>query len=1180
MKSKKNKIKSLSATKKKKDKNLPKIKKKRIKLLPKTKKTKSKISKVKIKKTKIKPIKIVRKKKIEKISKIKKNKMKPSVKIKKAITKKPLVLKKSKEETMQEEPLIETEEKEESTTSSSYDASKIQVLEGLESVRKNPGMYIGSTDARGLHHLVYEVVDNSIDEALAGYCTQVTVTLNKNGSVTVIDNGRGIPVDIHKKYKKPAVEVVMTTLYSGGKFDNKAYKVSGGLHGVGVSAVNALSEWLEVKVRRDHKEYYQRYERGITATPLEVLGKSKENGTTVTFLPDSEIFETKEFDYEIIAARLKEIAFLNAGLKIEIFEQKSGKCESYQFNGGVNEFVSYIDRNKTTLHPNPIYLQGEKEGVQIEIGLQYTDGYTENIFSFVNNINTIEGGTHVFGFKTALTRVLNDYGKKNKIFDNGSLGLSGEDTREGMTAVISCKIFHPQFDGQTKAKLGNSEVRGIVESITYEKLSEFLEETPVVAHTIIDKAVLSSKAREAARKARELTRRKGLLESSALPGKLADCSSRDPKISELYLVEGDSAGGCFSGDTEIALLDGRNITFKQMVDEHNKGIEHFCYTIKNDGRIGVEKIKNPRITKKNTNVIKLILDNGKDIICTPNHLLMRRDYNYKKASDFTKQDSLIPLNRQLSKKECGITIEGYELVYDNVDHRWIFTHLLADKWNIENGVYTPNNGSHKHHIDFNKLNNNPTNLNRLNKHDHLKLHRNCLQRTLLTDETKEKCRRIKLTKEYREKISKKMKEPQMRKMLSERAKKQWKNPDYKEYMTKKYMQFYLTNEIYRKKNLNRLNNEQQKYWGEKIHREEQSSRVREFYSNHPEIKKQLSELAKLQWQNNQLLNWRQQKTKEQWTSKFRKKRMEAYNKTYFTNTISALREIYDKFNLVDINEYNLLRAETKNKNLLLFDTFIERFFEGNAEKAIEAVSHYNHKIIDIVSISEKIDVYDMEVPHTHNFALACGIFVHNSAKQAREKEFQAILPLRGKILNVEKARMDKILQNNEILAMITAIGTGVAEEFNLENARYHKIVLMTDADVDGEHIRTLLLTFFFRYMRPLIDAGYLYIAQPPLYKLSKGKGIIYAYSEHERLQKVKELGETGLGIQRYKGLGEMNPDQLWETTMNPEHRIMNQVTIENAVEADKLFTILMGEAVEPRREFIELHAKEVINLDI
>jgi DNA gyrase subunit B len=628
---------------------------------------------------------------------------------------------------------------------SSYDSDKIQVLEGLESVRKNPGMYIGSTDIRGLHHLIYEVVDNSVDEALAGYCTNVKIIIHKNGAVSVADNGRGIPVDIHEKYKKPGVELVLTTLYSGGKFDGQAYKVSGGLHGVGVSCVNALSKWLEIKVRRNGQEYHQRYEQGKTATALKVIGKAKDTGTTVTFLPDNDIFETNDFDYETIITRLREMAFLNAGLQIEITDERTGKHELFRYDGGVSEFVLHINKNKAPLHPKPIYLQGEKESVQVEIAMQYTDGYTENIFTFANNINTIEGGTHLFGFKGALTRVLNDYGRRNKLFDE-SFSLSGEDTREGITAIISVKVRKPQFEGQTKSKLGNSEVRGIVESVTYEKLSEFFEENPPIAHVIVDKAVLSSKARDAARKARELTRRKGLLESSALPGKLADCSSRDPSQSEIYLVEGDSAGG--------------------------------------------------------------------------------------------------------------------------------------------------------------------------------------------------------------------------------------------------------------------------------------------------------------------------------------------------------------------------------------------------------------------------------------------------SAKQARDKEFQAILPLRGKILNVEKARIDKILKSEEILHLITAVGTGIAEEFNIENARYHRIILMTDADVDGEHIRTLLLTFFFRYMRPLIERGYLYIAQPPLYKMTKGKTIEYAYSEHERMQKAKQMGETGLNIQRYKGLGEMNPQQLWETTMDPDSRMMMQVTIENAVEADELFTILMGEAVEPRKLFIETHAKDVVNLDI
>jgi DNA gyrase subunit B len=637
-------------------------------------------------------------------------------------------------------------DKEKTEEKRGYDTDSIQVLEGLSAVKKNPAMYIGSTDERGLHHLVYEVVDNSIDEALAGYCSKIQVILNKDGSVTVIDDGRGIPVSMHKKYKKSGLEIVMTTLHAGGKFDSNAYKVSGGLHGVGVSVVNALSKWLEVKVRRDGIEYHQKYEYGAPVSPLKKIGKIDTNGTTVIFSPDPNIFETVDIKYETIETRLKEQAFLNAGLEIEITDKRSDKNQVFKYDGGIREFVQHINRNKTPLHPNPIYLNAEKEDVEVEIAIQYTDGYTENIFTFANNINTHEGGTHLSGFKGALTRVLNDYGRKNKLFDGIDFSLGGEDCREGITTVISCKVRNPQFEGQTKTKLGNSEVRGIVESLTNEKLSEFFEENPVVAKTIIEKTVTASRAREAARKARELTRRKGLLESSALPGKLADCSSRDPSKTELYIVEGDSAGG--------------------------------------------------------------------------------------------------------------------------------------------------------------------------------------------------------------------------------------------------------------------------------------------------------------------------------------------------------------------------------------------------------------------------------------------------SSKQGRDREFQAILPLRGKILNVEKARVDKILKNNEILALITAIGTGISEEFEIEKARYHKIIIMTDADVDGEHIRTLLLTFFFRYMRPLIEEGYLYIAQPPLYKLSRGKHVVYAYSERERQEKIKEIGGTGVSMQRYKGLGEMNPTQLWETTMDPENRMTVKVTVDDAVEADELFTILMGEKVEPRREFIETHAKDVVNLDI
>ncbi len=625
---------------------------------------------------------------------------------------------------------------------SDYEIDKIKVLEGLEGVRLRPAMYIGSTDERGVHHLVEEVIDNSVDESLSGYCNSIDVSINLDGSITVDDNGRGVPVEIHKEYKKPGVEVVMTKLHAGGKFDKGAYKVSGGLHGVGVSVVNALSERLEVEVRRNGRRYFQRYERGKAVTALKEVGKAETTGTKVTFLPDSRIFKDIRVDSGNLKKRIQEIAFLNKNLRIKFFDEKNDEKEIFQYSGGIAEFVHHINRNKRPIHEKIIYMEGEREGVTVEVAMQYTESYAEKIFSFVNNINTHEGGTHLSGLKSALTRTLNDYARKNIFKENNVRTLSGEDVRESLTAIISCKIPDPQFEGQTKTRLGNSEIKGIVEAVVNEKLSMFLEENPVIAKTIIERALDAARAREAARKARELTRKKSYLESSSLPGKLADCSSANPDECELFLVEGDSAGG--------------------------------------------------------------------------------------------------------------------------------------------------------------------------------------------------------------------------------------------------------------------------------------------------------------------------------------------------------------------------------------------------------------------------------------------------SAKQGRAREFQAILPLKGKILNVEKARFDKVLENNEIRAMISTIGTGVGDEFDITKANYHKIVIMTDADVDGAHIRTLLLTFFFRYMRPLIDGGLVYIAQPPLYRIKKGKGISYAYSDEER----EKLATDNSSIQRYKGLGEMNPEQLWETTMDPDGRTMKKVTVDDAVRADELFTILMGESVEPRKQFIESHAKEVVNLDI
>lgn len=630
-----------------------------------------------------------------------------------------------------------------------YTAKKIQVLKGLEAVRKRPAMYIGSTDIHGLHHLIYEVVDNSVDEALAGHCTEIEVLIHKDGYVAVTDNGRGIPVDMHPTQHRPAVEVVMTTLHAGGKFDDKSYKVSGGLHGVGVSVVNGLSEWLEVDIWRDGRHWFQRFENGDPAGDLEDKGAVDETGTRVTFMPDSEIFETLDYHFETLVQRLRELAFLNKGLKISIADQRGAKEKrhDFEFDGGIVEFVRYLNENKKTLNDNPIYFHTEKDGIDVEVAMQFQDSFNETVFAFANNINTIEGGTHLSGFKSALTRTINNYAQSANLFKKEKVTLSGDDVREGLTAIISVKLPEPQFEGQTKMKLGNSDVKGVVETIVGDGLKEFFEENPTQAKLIVEKCLSASRAREAARKARDLARRKTALESNSLPGKLADCSNTNPDECEIYLVEGDSAGG--------------------------------------------------------------------------------------------------------------------------------------------------------------------------------------------------------------------------------------------------------------------------------------------------------------------------------------------------------------------------------------------------------------------------------------------------SAKQARNREFQAILPLRGKILNVEKARVDKIFSNEEIKAIIMALGTGVGAEFDASKVRYKKIILMTDADVDGAHIRTLLLTLFYRKFKELIELGYVYIAQPPLYRLKKGKKERYAYNDSDRDQILTDWGGgDGVYIQRYKGLGEMNPEQLWETTMEPESRTVLQVVIEDVIEADRMFTVLMGDEVEPRRAFIQENALKVKNLDV
>ncbi len=1231
--------------------------------------------------------------------------------------------------------------------SKAYDATTIQVLEGTEAVRRRPAMYIGDTVARGLHHLVYEVVDNSVDEALAGYCNNIEVVVHPDNSVSIVDNGRGIPVDMHKTEKKPAVEVALTTLHAGGKFDHRVYKVSGGLHGVGVSVVNALSEWLEVDVKRDGKIYHQRYERGKTVSKLTVIGKSNNTGTKVTFRPDRTIFSKIEFSYDTLSQRLRELAFLNKGLKIKLEDERADKEAVFEFSGGIVSFVEYLNKNKNPLHSKVIYFQKTQDDVITEGALQYNDGYAETLFTFANNINTIEGGTHLSGFKSALTRAINQYAKAKNLIKDAEIGITGEDAREGLTAVINVKLSNPQFEGQTKTKLGNSEIEGLVASASLEALASYFEENPSVANKIIDKVIVASRAREAARKARELTRRKGALEGAGLPGKLADCSERDPALCELYIVEGDSAGGCFFGDTKVALSDGRNITFKELINEERAGRKNYCYTIGYDGKIEIREIKNPRITRQAARVIKVVLDNNEEIICTPEHKFMLKDGSYKLSRDLTPGDSLMPLYRQYSKIGNGVTIEGYEMVFDLKANRWVFAHLLSDRYNLENGAYLKEDGDTIHHVDFNKLNNNPDNLVRMKNREHFLYHTTILEKTLHSKEVKEKSKKAHQTIKHREKIRKIMSTPEMRKMLSQRAKRQWANPEYKRFMASKFLEFYRSNAGYRQENARTLNFAQVKYWAREENRQQQADRVQNYFKDHPEARNHLSEKARLEWQDNKLLAWRRQKTSQQWTAEFRRKRKIAYDQTYLDHSLAFAKMVYESHG--GLSHYDDERSDlpVRDNNILKFSTLLNRFFSDNEDNLIGAVRNYNHKIKCVEKVEEKIDVYDIEVPHTHNFALASGVFVHNSAKQGRDRRFQAILPIKGKILNVEKSRLDKILSNEEIRTIITALGTSVGEEFDIAKLRYHKLILMADADIDGSHIRTLLLTLLYRQMPKLVEGGFVYIAQPPLYKIKRGqreeyiqtehqmdemlldlgreghsfirlkdketfsdnkfkdvlfllveidklgrnlekKGVDFAnylsfrhqktkkmpiyrvkvegkehflysdkelasftekegkatehdvlelyeaqeveqlvvkieklgldittytrevlpgtetkkkaaekdlkpfyritnekdqkdlYSLKEVLVYIKEAASKGMHIQRYKGLGEMNPQQLWDTTMDPEKRTILKVTLEDPVEADKMFTVLMGDQVEPRRAFIEEYAHQVKNLDI
>ncbi|MFK5974875.1 MAG: DNA topoisomerase (ATP-hydrolyzing) subunit B [Sulfurovum sp.] len=1200
-----------------------------------------------------------------------------------------------------------------------YGASNIKVLKGLEAVRKRPGMYIGDTATKGLHHLVYEVVDNSIDEAMAGFCDTIKVTLTKNGSAIVEDNGRGIPVAIHPTENISAATVVMTVLHAGGKFDKDTYKVSGGLHGVGVSVVNALSKDLYLTIFREGSSHEQNFKEGIPQEPLAVIGNSRKKGTKIEFWPDETIFvEGVVFQKEILMKRFKELCYLNPKITIEFKDERDDTKEDYHFEGGIKQFVE--DMNTKEVISTARFFEGKADDIEIDIALMYCDADTEKSLSFVNNIKTADGGTHEAGFRAGLTRSMASYISKNANAKEKGTKITGEDCKEGLIAIVSVRVPEPQFEGQTKGKLGSSYVRPLVQKFFSENFNKYLEENPIEAKAIMGQILLAARGRDAAKRAKDLVKRKDSMSIGTLPGKLADCQSKDPTISEIFLVEGDSAGGCFTADTEISLADGRDVSFLTLIEEHKQGKKNFCYTIKEDGSIGIEEILHPRKTKSNASLLEVTLDNGEKIRCTPEHKFMLRDGEYVEAQNLQNNQSLMPLYKKYSKIENRITIEGYEMVQNPKTSKWIFTHMLSNYWNLENEIYAPLDKAHKHHIDFNKLNNNPDNITLLSAKAHLQLHQKHIAKTLHTDEAKEKARLAHQKPEYKLKAS--ITAKKYSKMLSEKAKKQWSDDNYKAYMKSKYLEFYNSNYEYRANLLERLDREQKEYWAIDENREKQSKTTREYFQDNHTAVENNRQKAIAQWDNKELKEWRAEKTREQMSNPDNvKRKLASERETRIKNSLLFL-------NSVGIDNYE--ESRKGNRRVFKLDTLIKKIEESekystlcNTYELVQSNLYtYNHKVVSIKKLSIQEDVYDIEVPNTHNFALASGVFVHNSAKQGRDRVFQAILPLKGKILNVEKARLEKILKSDEIKNMITALGCGIGEEFNEEKLRYHKVIIMTDADVDGSHIQTLLLTFFFRFLKPIITKGYLYLAQPPLYRYKKGKNEIYLKDEkslndyliengisviesdtmgtndlidlfklvayyrmtlkemekrfalpevlrymienpdvagqsidvlsktiekyiselgynilnssitddtihlfvqtkdgleelivddvlftnphyneaihiHQKIQEhitdefvnkdllelfaqVEASAKKGAYIQRYKGLGEMNPEQLWETTMIPENRRLLKVVIDDDEVASDTFVLFMGDEVEPRRNYIESHAKDVKHLDV
>lgn len=1060
-----------------------------------------------------------------------------------------------------------------------YDEHSIEVKKGLEGVRARPGMYIGDSGIDGLHHLIWEIVDNSVDEHMEGHCNNINIKINNDGSLTVIDDGRGIPVGIHPKEGISSATVVFTVLHAGGKFDSSSYKTSGGLHGVGASVTNALSEWLEVEIKKEGKIYSQRFERGIPIDVLKEIGTYEGNktGTKVTFKPDDLIFkETIVFEDERVYNRLRELSYLNKGLKLTFESEISGRKETYLAKNGLMDYMNEICTNKMyePIEINRKYELDEKTMIDIDLILVHGSDFKGKTLSFANNIRTIEDGTHVIGTINGLTKSFMDKKDIFKIKDSDT--LKGENFKDGLYSIITVKLSNPEFRGQVKGKLNNPEARTGTYNAVKEFMDDWIDHNEKVVKEIIKKAISAKKALDAMNRAYDLIERKSSLgDGFLLPGKLTDCQSKNPQECEILIVEGDSAGGCFSGETKIKTSDNKYKTILEMKNDFDNGIDNFIYTYnKTSNKIEIQKVLNCWETKITNDLVYVTLDNNEKVLCTSDHKFMLKNGDYKEANQLNEGDSLMPMYTFISTgKEKGLShkVKGYEYVVNPNDTK-SFLHVLADEYNLKNNLYKTleekNDYLVRHHIDFNKYNNNPTNIEKMYSKDHIKFHMECYEKTLGTPESKAKSKEMLQTEFVRNKIKKSMARPESKKLRSEIVSNLWKNNDYRNKFKENH------HKLMRQKQIeDGINLGFKDYWAKEENKKAQSERVKEYYQVNIHKKEQLSILAKKQWENKDLLEWRKQKTKEQMSNK------ENIEKKLISESLKRISNSLDVLNKVGIDVYETIRKENPKK-IYKIKTLIEKIkkFKNNEiinEKTLleSNLYIYNHKVLKVEKyIGEAIPVYDIEVPETHNFALGVGVFVHNSCKSARDRKTQAVLPLKGKPLNTHKNNLMKILQNEEIQSLIKALGCGYKENFDITKLRYHKIIILTDADVDGSHIKTLLLGYFYNFTPELIEKGHVYIGQPPLYYVNYKKNKIYLLNDEELENFKKKHGNVT--IQRFKGLGEMNPEQLEETTLNVKSRILKQVTMDDREQVLEVMDMLLGDNLEARKEFITTNSKK------